>query len=242
MENTSELYKDLYKNAHWKETRLLIGHKNTPISEMNVSYGENVLIGMSTKSRMFSNANPSVGSCVSSEITIKMLYNESQPPRHGKLVPQVRISDGARHSEWISKGVYFVDTRKNTLDAEGVKILTLTGFDAMLMTEQDYPSSKLAWPAKDIDVVKEIAAFIGVEVDPRTIEIMTNGYDVQYPGGEYSCRDTLGYIAAMYGGCFIMNDIGKLRLVKLNSIPKGTNYLIDNSGFAITFGGVRILV
>lgn len=242
MQNTSELYKDLRENPHWEETRLLVGHKNTPISEMNDSYWENVLISMSTRSRVFLNENPSVGSCVSSEITIKMLYSEFQPPRNGKLVPQIRLSDGVRHSEWISKGVYFVDTRKKTLDAEGVRTLTLTGFDAMLMTEQDYPSSSLDWPAKDIDVVREIAKYIGVDIDPRTFAIITNAYDIQYPGGEYSCRETLGYIAALYGGNFVMNDIGQLRLLVLNSIPKGTRYLVDRTGAAITFGGVRILV
>ena len=136
----------------------------------------------------------------------------------------------------------FVDTRKKTNQNANVELLTITGFDAMLRTEQEYPYSTLAWPATDIDVVMEIAAFMDVDVDPRTVEMMTKGYKVQYPGGEYTCRETLGYIAAMYGGCFIMNDVGQLRLVKLNGIPRATNYLIDNNGFAITFGGVRILV
>ena len=39
-----------------------------------------------------------------------------------------------------------------------------------------------------------------------------------------------------------MTPVGKLRLVLLNSLPKETNYLVDNGGNAITFGGDRILV
>ena len=70
---------------------------------------------------------------------------------------------------------------------------------------------------------------------------MTWGYPVQYPA-EYSCREVLGFIAAMYAGCFVISDLGELRLVALNSIPPETRRLITKDGFAITFGGVRILV
>lgn len=241
MQETSDLYKQILGSTHWKETRLLIGPKDASINLMTAYY-DDVLRSINTSIRLFSEDTPSVGDCISGEINVSMNMPKSQPPRQGKLVPQIRLTDGQRHSEWISKGVFYIDTRKKSGEKSGIEVLTLTGFDAMLRSEQEYPSSALAWPASDIDVVREIAAFMDVDVDPRTVEMMTKGYKVQYPGGEYSCRETLGYIAAMYGGCFIMNDIGQLRLVKLNSIPKGTNYLIDNNGFAITFGGVRILV
>jgi hypothetical protein len=52
----------------------------------------------------------------------------------------------------------------------------------------------------------------------------------------------LGYIAAMYAGSFVMSDLGELRLIPINNIPKETRRLIDQSGNAILFGGVRILV
>jgi hypothetical protein len=78
-------------------------------------------------------------------------------------------------------------------------------------------------------------------VDPRTVAIMKKGYMVQYPA-EYSQRETLGFLAAMYAGSFIMSDSGELRLVQFSSLAKETSYLIDNAGFVITFGGDRILV
>jgi hypothetical protein len=111
----------------------------------------------------------------------------------------------------------------------------------MLKAEQDYPESKLTWPARDMDVVREIAEFIGVPVDPRTDAIIIRNYFVQYPG-EYSCREVLGYIAAMYAGCFVMSDAGELRLLTFYGIPKETRYLIAAAAQPITFGGVRILV
>ena len=46
----------------------------------------------------------------------------------------------------------------------------------------------------------------------------------------------------MYAGCFVMSDLGELRLVALNGIPAETRYLIAAAGQPITFGGVRILV
>ena len=55
-------------------------------------------------------------------------------------------------------------------------------------------------------------------------------------------REVLENIAAMYAGSFIMSDTGELLLVTMFGIPKETSYLIDNVGFAITFGGDRILV
>ena len=58
----------------------------------------------------------------------------------------------------------------------------------------------------------------------------------------YTCRELLQAIAGWYGGNWCMTPVGKLRLVLLNSLPKETNYLVDNGGNAITFGGDRILV
>jgi hypothetical protein len=110
----------------------------------------------------------------------------------------------------------------------------------MLKTEQDYEDTALNWPAKDMDVVAEIATAIGVQVDPRTTELL-KGYWVQYPAG-YSYREILGYIAAAYAGSFVMSDLGMLRLVRLNGIPRETRYLITETGTVITFGGDRILV
>lgn len=204
-------------------------------------YDESFLISMETDSLVFSEEAPTVGNCVSSEIDIEMVKPLGTLPRQARLAPYVRLTDGIRFSEWIQKGVYYIDTRPQIEDGSSIEKINIHGYDDMLKAEQDYPSSTLQWPAKDIDVVKEIAAFIGVSIDVRTLPIITRGYAIQYPAG-YSCRDVLGYIAAMYAGGFIMSDLGELRLVTIYGIPKETRYLIESSGFAITFGGDRILV
>lgn len=241
MQNTSDLYKEILMVEHRKECRLGIDVKNAPINGIRNWYGEDMLISMSTALRLFSEDTPSVGNCVAGEINIEMLKPGATIPRQAVLVPQIRITDGKRYSEWISKGRYYVDTR--SVSGEGTKTerLTLHGYDDMLKAEQDYPGSLADWPRPDIHVVEEIVAFLGVEIDPRTREIMTKQYEVQYPS-DMNCRDTLGYIAAMYGGSFIMNDIGQLRLVQLNDLPPETNFLVTEGYDAIVFGGDRILV
>lgn len=266
MHETSPLYKELLSEYQAGapgvkfETRLAIGETGVLITRQGDSitfggvsilvgstggdggYDESLLMpGMATMQAVFSEESPSVGACISSEIDVKMLKPLGEIPEMARIVPYVRLTDGFRHSEWIQKGVYYIDTRSKIEDGSSIEKIQIHGFDDMLKAEQDYPSSTLAWPARDIDVVREIAASLGVSVDARTIPIINRGYRINYPAG-YSCRDTLGYIAAMYAGSFVMSDLGELRLITLYGIPKETRYLIEPAGFAITFGGDRILV
>ena len=144
-------------------------------------------------------------------------------------------------SEWISQGVFYIDTREVTQNNNGLDILTIHGFDAMLKTEQIYTSNDVVGDNLDIAYVRAIADAIGVTVDPRTWEIMGIGYMIPFPLG-YSMREILGYIASAYAGCFIISDVGQLRLVALENIVDETRFLINENGDIITFGGDRILV
>ena len=146
-----------------------------------------------------------------------------------------------QYSEWLPKGVYYIDTRETTKNGDGLNILTIHGYDAMLCAEQDFAGTSLDFPALDTDIVEEIASTMGVQVDERTYDLMTDAYTLPLPSG-YSLREILGYIASMYVGSFIMSETGELRLVSILELPPETNYLIDNAGDAITFGGDRILV
>ena len=259
MQQTSQLYQQLLATNYTIETRLAIGETGVLITKQGDSitfggvsiltgatgadggYDESILISMETDSSVFSEESPNVGDCVSSQIDVEMIKPNAELPKRARMVPYVRLTDGIRHSEWIQKGVFYIDTRTKKEDGSSIEKIVIHGYDDMLKAEQDYPSSKLSWPAKDIDVVREIANFIDVNIDTRTIPIINRGYTIQYPTG-YSCREVLGYIAAMYAGCFVMSDMGELRLIVINGIPKETRCIVDSSGFAITFGGDRILV
>ena len=147
-------------------------------------------------------------------------------------------------SDWLQKGVFYIDTRQVTKNSDGLDVLTIHGYDAMLFAEQDFADTDRDWPSQgvlDTTIVSDIAATMNVSVDERTWDIMTDGNRLPLPSG-YTLREILGYIASMYVGSFVMTDVGKLRLVTLTELPPETSYLIDDGGYAITFGGERILV
>lgn len=259
MQKTSDLYQELLAGDHRKETSLSIGETGVLITKQgeDITFGgvsilvgatgadggyrESVLVSVETENNVFGGQSPQVGACVSAEIDVEILKPFGELPQRARMVPYVRLTDGVRYSEWIQKGVFYIDTRQEKEYGPDLKTIIIHGYDEMMKAEQDYPSSTLSWPARDIDVVREIAAFWGVSVDARTVPIINRGYRINYPAG-YSCRDTLGYIAAMYAGSFVMSDLGELRLITIHGIPKESRYLIEAAGAAITFGGDRILV
>lgn len=258
MQETSSLYKRLLADTgHWKEYALVIGETGRLVTEKaeNITFGgttilvassgadsgfrESAIISMSTEKTIFSGSNPTVGNCIAGQITVEMVKPKGDIPRRARLTPYIRITNGKEYSEWIQKGVFFIDHREYSGD-ENERIV-INGYDHIILTEDDFPSSTNEWPRTDIDVVRDIASEIGTSVDNRTLQIMNKGYKINYPA-EYSMREVLENIAAMYAGSFIMSDTGELLLITMFGIPKETSYLIDNVGFAITFGGDRILV
>ena len=144
-------------------------------------------------------------------------------------------------SEWLPQGVFYIDTREVTANQDGLDVLTIHGYDAMLKTEQEYASNDVVGDNYDTAYVRAIANAIGIEVDDRTWELMGTGYIVPIPLG-YTMREILGFIAASYVGCFIMTDEGKLRLVSMTDLPAETNLLIDSVGDVILVGGDSILI
>lgn len=243
MQKTSDLYKEILSGEHWKECRLAIGGKEAReyngsdtgvlITELDEAilfggirilvdkgdadsaYQEDRIVSMNTYSGLFSENMPVVGECVASEISVTILKPKADIPRMSRVVPYVRLCNDTKQSEWIRKGVYYID--QHSYSGKDNELMEIHGFDAMLFGEADFPSSDAEWPRKDIDVVNDIATDMGVTVDPRTVAIMDKGYMVQYPA-EYSQREVLGYLAAMYAGSFVMSDNGELRLIQLGGI------------------------
>ena len=233
MQTTSALYQSIIADDnHWFETRLVIDGVGT--------YGETDLFSISTSHQMF-HGSPTIGSAVAGEIDVKMVYPQNVTiPTMAKLMPQVRVCNESQQSEWIAQGIYYIDTRERTVSDANEDVLVLHGYDAMLKAEQMYNGDILG-DSTDVEMVDEIASQLGLSVDERTYDLMTDAYTIPLPVG-YTYREILGYIAAMYVGCFIISETGELRLVSILELPPETNYLIDQDGDAITFGGDRILV
>lgn len=246
MQTTSALYNEIIANSnHWFETRLTIN---------GVNYGENQLFSVEATYRVFGDEQPVVGGCLAAELTVTMLAPSSEIPRMAQVKPYVRVTNGTQTSEWLPQGTFYIDTRSVTHNDDGLDILSLHCYDAMLKAEADYPSTSISYPAKDYRIVQIIAYAMGLQsssaasdhsgIDSRTKALMNNGsgiYNIGLPVG-YSMREVLANIAAMYAGNWILTYEGKLRLVTLTELPDETYYLMDEHYDSITFGGDRILV
>lgn len=236
MQEVSARYQELLTGSHTKESRLLVD---------GTAYGESTIIKGSLKTAiaLFAGDTPTVGGAVAGEISVQLLgVASSSVARMAELRPQVRlVGDSGEPSEWVAQGVYNVDKRSYN---KQTGVLTLHGYDKMLATEQWYTGSVPSSGAVDIDIVNRVCTQVGITLDSETDSFFSASgkkYKVTKPRN-YTCRELLQAIAGWYGGNWCMTPVGKLRLVLLNSLPKETNYLVDNGGNAITFGGDRILV
>lgn len=227
MQTVSALYQQIMSGEHYAERKINIA---------GTDYGEDAIVSLTTTGGLFADGTLSVGSAVSREINLSLWNVSTTIPKMAKLIPYYRLSNGTQTSEWIQKGVYYIDTR--SIDSG---LLTIHGYDDMLKAEQIWtPDQSLEFPMPMTQAANIIADIMGVEIDARTV--LNSSYTVDYPANDYTLRDVLRFIAAAHGGNWIMSDVGELWLVGLNDLPAETNYLCDEDGDWITFGGDRILV
>lgn len=232
MHQTSELYNAIYADErHRKEVKLIIAGQE---------YTQDKIVSCAISGAVF--GSPKIGGCASRKITLKVIPI-GEIPRQAKIEVFIRLVLGEQASEWLPKGVFYFSTRK--LDKK-TGILTVKGFDAMLKANTRWLTSDYSdvdFPMPPITAVQDIAARMGVEVDERTT--LLTAYPVEYPvdeQGDITMWDVLCYIAVPNAGNWIITDEGKLRLLAFGGIPTETNYLVTEKGYAITIGGVRILV
>lgn len=220
MHNTSQLYQQIIQYPYQTENAIQIGGTGV-ISHMTDAelrqsgpvFFSDYLRSMKTSAGVFSGAEPSVGNCMARKIMLTIRTPERDIMKRARLVPFCRVVYKDMKSEWIPKGVFYIDTRQRASGKEA-DCLMINGYDAIMKTEQLYENSILPNPAQDISIVQEIANKIGVAVDPRTSVQMSRGIMVPH-SPDYTYREVLGYIAAMYGGNFTTNDFGQLQFVPL---------------------------
>lgn len=229
MQTTSALYQALILDP--------TARKQVQIVIAGVTYGEDQIVSLSTTSGLFIEDTMGIGGAVAKEIDL-VLRQPGNIPRMAQMIPSYRLVKGTQASEWIQKGIYYIDTR--SVD-EVTGVMTIHGYDDMLKAEQVWePAQSLEFPMTMVQAVNVIAQLMGVTLDPRTV--LNQSYTIDYPANNYTLRDVLRYIAVANAGNWIITDEGKLRLVSFGEIPVETNYLVEEGGDAITFGGDRILV
>lgn len=220
-------------SALWKQ---LIQERNTEkeyaFDISGVWYGPEAEVSHSVDNSLYESFG--IGNAMSATLTMSLYAPEI--PRGAVIKRYVRLVNGSRASEWLPKGVFFVN-RRTVEDG----YWTVEAYDAMLKADITWtPRPGFTWPCTMEAAAQDIALSMDVELDERNVYLP---YTMNaYPEGEYMRRDALRDIAAAHGGNWYMSDAGKLRLVPLISFPAETNLLVTEYGSAIVFGGVRILV
>lgn len=234
MHTVSDLWQQMLADpAHAVEAKLKIA---------GVEYGEDQIVRKSLMVYGGLYSTFGIGNCCARQIDFE-IYPQGTIPRQAKIEVYMRLRLDEQVSEWIPKGVFFFSTRKTD---RVTSVLSVHGYDAMLKAEETWLDSSYdaeTWPMPVLTAVNDIASRMGVAVDSRTQ--LNESFPVQYPvdsEGDMTMREALGRIAVANAGNWIITDEGKLLLVGLNSMPAESNYLITETGSAITFGGVRILV
>lgn len=240
MQTTSAIYKQIVgTTGHWFETKLRIA--GNEITERQIISLDREMQGMTER-------KPTVGGALAASIRLTILTPSFTIPRMGEIAVFVRACTAAQKSEWLPAGVYYTDTRAAKQTENGVGLMEITAYDAMLKGEQSYPDTAHSWPFLDRSVVAEIAASLGVTVDARTNGFLTAGYLIDLPVN-YTMRETLEHIAGAYGGNFIITQENKLLFVPLYGLDPedsitGSYLCVEGSEDALLLGneGWYILV
>lgn len=220
-------------SALWKQ---LLRERNTEKEyafDINgVWYGPEAEVTHSVEYSLFDSFG--IGNAMSATLTMELYASEI--PRGAVIKRYVRLVNGNRSSEWLPKGVFFVN-RRTVEDG----LWSVEAYDAMLKADMTWtPRPSFNWPCTMEAAARDIALSMDVELDERNVY---RPYKMNaYPEGEYMRRDALRDIAAAHGGNWYISDAGRLRLVPLLSFPEETNNLVTEHGDTISFGGVRILV
>lgn len=208
MQDFSNTYRVIYNRGKYTA--------DVRISINGVTYDQDSIFSASSDCKIF-DGEPTIGGVYSSTFDFSLLGDGASIPKMATVIPYFRIRDEYATSEWIKKGVFFIDTRSVTHNDSGITVFEAQCFDAMLKANANYSTTSLQWPAVDTDVVHDIAIAMGVSVDPRNASIMTGGYMIPLPTN-YTRRDVLSFIASMYAANFIISDDGKLRIVPLDGV------------------------
>lgn len=223
-QQTSELWKTLWRTRNTvKEYRFEInGVEYGPEEEVEHTYSNGIFEDFG------------FGNAYTASLTLSLFTDNV--PRAATIKRYVRLRNGEQVSEWIPKGTFFTNTRS---DDDGC--WTIEAYDSMRKAEVVWtPDQSLEFPLSMPAAAAEFARILGVELDSRTV--LNANYTIDYPANDYTIRAELCFIAAAHGGNWIITDENKLYLVPLLSAPAETNYLVEEYGGAITFGGVRIIV
>lgn len=269
MQEVTSLYQEIFNSGnYYVETRVVICASDHVVIQRDIdnvytrssiqsepfSFDESMLWSVKTKKKVFKNNYPEVGCCICGEMDMQMIMPNVGIEKASKMCIYVRLVSNeepesgqqVKISEWIPKGVFFIDTRENTENRDDLILLSFHGYDSMMMSNKLYGDTTLEFPAKPIPLIEDIARQMGVTLEQDSYQYFTFDYDLN-PPAQYTMRETLGFIGSIFGGNWVINDRGELKFIPIWNLPVETNLLVNEIGDRIVFGQqpeeeVRILV
>ena len=212
MQTTNAAYQALLAVNHRVEYKTVIA---------GVTYGMNDKLSIpKISSGLFDQFG--VGNAVVGSLDISLVPSGVIPPM-SLVEVYFRLTNGTSSSDWYPKGKFYIDVRKINKDG----VINLECYDAMLKAEYTFMESGSWTSTTALATLQMIASDMGVSIEAGTTTLLTNDSkmvpNVPLIGENGTTgREMLKYIAAMYGGNFIIDEEGSLKLVQL-VVPDDTH-------------------
>lgn len=212
-----------------------------------IYFDHDTILSVKVSHSLIQDYSQPIGNCIAGEIDLEVIEPDEAIPTMAeiRLFVRVRSDSMDQVSGWANQGRYWIDTREIAGDGYAENVLRIHGYDAMLKAERDWTStSGITYPATDTVVVNRIASLMGVTVDSRTSQTLSNKYSISLAHlTSMTCREILSYIAIGYAGNWTITKDNTLLLLAAYSYPLETNLLTDEDGEVLEFSdGVCLLV
>lgn len=212
-----------------------------------IYFDHDTIMSVRTTHNLINDFTQPIGNCIAGEIDLEVIEPEEEIPTMSSIYLKVGVRSDSLNlsSGWAYQGRYWIDTREIIGDGFAENRLRIHGYDAMLKAERGWSStSGITYPATDTVVVNRIASLMGVTVDSRTFETLSNKYSISLAYlTSMTCREILSYIAIGYAGNWTITKDNKLLLLSAYSYPIETNLLLDEDGEVLEFSdGVCLIV
>ena len=170
MQQTSDTYKRLVSSGNYTtETSLVIG-----TGDPDDGYKHDMLITLKITNDVLGTG--SIGKVAVGEIDVEMLVPEEKIPKQAILRPYIRVVKNDETSEWITKGEFLLDTRKEVRRPTSRNTVKLHGYDKLITAQLEYNPADISWPTTDAAVVANIAYQLGIVMDQRTTAAINRGF------------------------------------------------------------------
>jgi len=249
MNTVSKLWESIAKGRnHRYRTKVVING--------NIELDESSIYSLKTYHKTFD--DPSLGNAIAGEIDLVIKRGNNTIPRMAKIEPYISVCNATQQSEWVKKGVYYIDTRSYDKDLDK---LTIHGYDGMMFLDQNFPDGFEFTSCMVLKCIMDVATAAGLTYSNKftlAYNFWKNGQsyikenhiiysfcfdEYQLQNVPYTMRNFLGYCGSVFGINFFMNDKGELDCVAFGIGIKTPLYHVkDGTKAAITIDGECIYV